>query len=140
LEDATTGSQGGPTPDGPRSYFERGLKSARLGFPDQAVKDFEEAAWLDPDNFEVQFNLGTAYLSMGMFEQAVSNLTRALALRPDAADAWGNRAVAWAAIGDDGRSAEDAAEAARHGGNPDGLAAVIEYVKGRRKPRLGLDV
>ena len=114
-------------------FFQRGLKSAQLGFPDQAATDFEEAAWLEPDNPEIQFNLGTAYLSMGDFEQAINNFTKAIDLNPEVSDAHGNRAVAHAAIGEDEKSEKDIAEAIRLGAPPDGLAAVIEYVKSQRK-------
>ena len=95
-------------------FFQRGLKSAQLGMPDKAAADFEEAAWLDPDNQEVQFNLGVANLSMADFEQAI------------------NRAVAHAAIGEDDKSEADVAEAVRLGAPPDGLGAVIDYVKKQR--------
>ncbi len=114
-------------------FFQRGLKSAQLGFPDRAAADFEEAAWIEPDNPEVQFNLGTAYLSMGDFEQAINNFTRAIDLNPGVADAHGNRAVAHAAISEDEKSEKDVAEAIRLGAPPDGLAVIIDYVKNRRK-------
>ena len=114
-------------------FFQRGLKSAQLGFPDRATTDFEEAAWLKPDNQEIQFNLGTAYLSMGDFEQAINNFTRVIAMNPEASDAYGNRAVAHTAIGEDDKSEKDVAEAIRLGAPPDGLAAIIEYVKNQRK-------
>ena len=114
-------------------FFQRGLKSAQLGFPDRATPDFEEAAWLEPDTQELQFNLGTAYLSMGDFEQAINNFTRVIAMNPEASDAYGNRAVAHTAIGEDDKSEKDAAEAIRLGAPPDGLAAIIEYVKNQRK-------
>ncbi|MDA1279966.1 MAG: tetratricopeptide repeat protein [Chloroflexi bacterium] len=114
-------------------FFQRGLKSAQLGIPDKAAADFEEAAWLDPENSEIQFNLGTAYLSMGDFEQAINNFTRAIELRPGVADAHGNRAVAHAAIGEDEKSDLDVTEAVRLGAPPDGLAVVIDYVKAKRK-------
>lgn len=115
------------------AYFQAGLRAAQAGLPDQAAKAFEEAAWLDPGNAEVQFNLGTAYISMGLFEQATVNLSIAVKLKPEMPDAWGNRAVAHAALGEDDRSHADFNEAVRRGGNPDGLRAVIEYVKSRRK-------
>ena len=79
------------TPETAREWFERGLELGRLGFPDRAAEAFEEAAWLDPEDAEVQFNLGTAYLSTGMFEQATVNLTRAVEMSPEMSDAWGNR-------------------------------------------------
>ncbi len=124
----------GPGPRDARGFFERGLKSAQLGLADKAIEDFEEAAWRDPDDPEVQFNLGTAYLSLGMFEQAVINLSAAIGLSPDMRDAWANRAVAHAALGEDARSDADTAAAVSRGGNADGLGAVIDYVKSRRKP------
>ena len=114
-------------------FFQRGLKSAQLGIPDKAVEDFEEAAWLDPENAEIQFNLGTAYLSMGDFEQSINNFSKALELKPGNSDAHGNRAVAHAAIGEDEKSGLDVAEAIRLGAPPDGLAAVIDYVKAKRQ-------
>lgn len=113
-------------------FFQRGLKSAQLGMPDKAAADFEEAAWLDPYNQEVQFNLGVAYLSMADFEQAINNFTRAIELNPGVADMYGNRAVAHAAIGEDDKSEADVAEAVRLGAPPDGLGAVIDYVKKQR--------
>ena len=122
------------TPDTADEYFQRGLKSAQLGQPDRAAADFEEAAWLDPDNATIQFNLGTAYLSMGMFEQALVNFDRTLALQPDMSDALGNRAVARTALSQDDRAAADIARAIELGAPPDGIHAVIEYVKARRQP------
>ncbi len=118
-----------------RGWLERGIKSAQLGFPDKAASDFEEAAWLDPDNVEIHFNLGTAHLSMGMFEQALVNFDRAIGLRPDMSDAIGNRAVTLTALGQDERAERDVARAVELGAPPDGLATVIEYVKTKRVAR-----
>ncbi len=114
-------------------FFNRGLKNAQLGIPDKAASDFEEAAWRDPDNHEIQFNLGVAYLSMGDFEQSINNFTKAIEMKPGVSDMYGNRAVAHAAIGEDEKSEADVAEAVRLGAPPDGLGAVIDYVKGQRK-------
>ena len=113
-------------------YFARGLKSAQLGQPDAAASDFEEAAWLEPENPTIQFNLGTAYLSMGLFEQAVINLDRCLELDPDSSDALGNRAVARTALGQDELAEMDIASAIELGAPPDGINAIVEYVKKRR--------
>lgn len=115
-------------------HFRKGIEAAQLGFPDKAAAEFEEAAYLEPDNAEVQFNLGTAYLSMGEFEQAIVNLSRAVELKPDMSDGWGNLAVAHAAIGEDDRSQLAVDQAVKCGAFPDGLATVIDYVKGRRAP------
>ncbi len=115
-------------------HFRKGIEAAQLGFPDRAAAEFEEAAYLEADNAEVQFNLGTAYLSMGEFEQAIVNLSRAVELKPDMSDGWGNLAVAHAAIGEDERSQRAVDQAVEQGAFPDGLAAVIDYVKSRRAP------
>ncbi len=116
-------------------WLERGLKSAQLGFPDKAAADFEEAAWLDPENADIHFNLGTAHLSMGMFEQALVNFDRTIELKPEMSDAIGNRAVALTALGQDERAEKDVARAVELGAPPDGLAAIIEYVKTKRVAR-----
>ena len=115
-------------------HFRRGIEAAQLGFPDKAAAEFEEAAHIDTDNAEVQFNLGTAYLTMGEFEQAIVNLSKAVELKPGMSDGWGNLAVAHAAIGEDKRSQRAADEAINLGAFPDGLAVVIDYVKSRRAP------
>lgn len=113
-------------------FFARGLKNAQLWIPDKAASDFEEAAWLDPENHEIQFNLGVAYLSMGDFEQAINNFSKAIELKPGVADMYGNRAVAHAAIGEDDKSAVDEAEAIKLGAPPEGLGAVLDYVRQQR--------
>ena len=48
-------------------HFRSGLNKVKLGLHDQAIEEFEKAAWEDPDNFEVQYNLGTAFLTIGEF-------------------------------------------------------------------------
>ena len=49
-------------------YFKSGLSKAKLGLHEEAISDFEKASWEDPQNFEIQFNLGTAYLTIGEFD------------------------------------------------------------------------
>lgn len=131
-EESTSADAEAKLPTTASGWLERGVRSAQLGFPDKAASDFEEASWLEPDNADVQFNLGTAHLSMGMFEQALVNFDRAVELKPDMTDAIGNRAVALTALGQDERAERDVALAVELGAPPDGLAAVIEYVKTKR--------
>ena len=114
------------------TYFNSAINKAKLGLHDEAIEDFEKAAWEDPENFEIQFNLGTAYLTIGEFEQAIVNLTRAIKISPKNSDAYGNRAVAKAAIGEDTESEKDKEEAIKFGANPDGINAVIDIVKDKR--------
>ena len=116
-----------------KHWFSKGLEYAKLGFPDKAAKHFEKAAWLDSENFEIQFNLGTAYLSMGMFEQALVNFDRVIKIKPKMPDAYGNRAVAYAALFEDELSENDRKRAIKYGEPPQGLEAVISHVKSIRK-------
>ncbi len=122
----------GEVPTDAAGWLARGLRSAQLGFPDKAAADFEEASWLDPENADIHFNLGTAHLSMGMFEQALVNFDRTIELAPDMSDAIGNRAVALTALGQDELAERDVARAVELGAPPEGLATVIEYVKTKR--------
>lgn len=116
-----------------KKLFEKGLKLAQLGNPMDASKLFEEAAWLDPKNSKIQFNLGTAHLSLGNFEQAIINLTNAISLDNNFVDAYGNRCVAYYAIGEDKNSSNDLEKAKSLGANEDGLNAILDYVKTKRK-------
>jgi tetratricopeptide (TPR) repeat protein len=127
-----------PVPDSALGFFKRGVRLAQLGFPDRAVKDFEEAAALAPDDAETQYNLGTAHLSLGMFEQALVNLDRTIALRPGSADAYGNRAVAFAALGDVVHSLRDIKAAVALGADGPGLEGIIRYVTAKRRMGHGL--
>ena len=113
-------------------FFERGLAFAQTGSHDQAAAEFEEAAWRDPTNAEVQYNLGTAYTLLGMLEQAIRNFDSAIRLEPDHRDSLANRAVAHAALGEDLQSAADTRDAERLGANPEGLAAALDYVREKR--------
>ena len=113
--------------------FDKGLKLAQLGNPNDASKLFEEAAWLDPENPKIQFNLGTAHLSLGNFEQAIINLSNDILLDNKLVDAYGNRCVAYYAIGEDENSSKDFKKAKSLGANEDGLMAILDYVKTKRR-------
>ena len=113
-------------------HFKSGLNKVKLGLHDQAIEEFEKAAWEDPGNFEVQFNLGTAYLTIGEFEQAIVNFSKALKINPKSSDALGNRAVAHLAIGEDKKSNEDKNEAIKNGAPPDGINSILDFVKEKR--------
>ena len=85
-------------------HFKLGLNKAKLGLHVEAIEEFEKAAWEDPNNFEIQYNLGTAFLTLGGFDQAIISFSNALKINPDNSDALGNRAVAYLEIGDDKKS------------------------------------
>jgi tetratricopeptide (TPR) repeat protein len=114
-------------------YFKSGLNKAKLGLHDESIIEFEKAAWEDPGNFEIQFNLGTVYLTIGEFEQAIVNFTKALKIEPESSDALGNRAVAYVAIGEDNKANIDKNSAIKFGAPKDGINAILDIVKEKRK-------
>ena len=59
-------------------HFKLGLNKAKLGLHVEAIEEFEKAAWEDPNNFEIQYNLGTAFLTLGGFDQAIISFSNAL--------------------------------------------------------------
>jgi len=114
-------------------HFKLGLNKAKLGLHVEAIEEFEKAAWEDPDNFEIQYNLGTAFLTLGGFDQAIISFSKALKINPDNSDALGNRAVAYLAIGDDKKSEEDKIAAIKMGAPPEGINTILEFVREKRK-------
>jgi tetratricopeptide (TPR) repeat protein len=63
------------------AYY-RGLTSARLGFPDQAIKDIEHALSLRPDLQPALLDLGIRYFETGQYDQAQDWLQRARLKQP----------------------------------------------------------
>tara|TARA_Y100000996_G_scaffold233327_1_gene183590 strand:+ start:6620 stop:7000 length:381 start_codon:yes stop_codon:yes gene_type:complete len=114
-------------------HFKSGLNKAKLGLHVEAIEEFEKAAWEDPNNFEIQYNLGTAFLTLGGFDQAIISFSNALKINPENSDALGNRAVAYLAIGDEKKSEEDKIAAIKMGAPPEGLNTILEFVREKRK-------
>ena len=114
-------------------HFKLGLNKAKLGLHVEAIEEFEKAAWEDPGNFEIQYNLGTAFLTLGGFDQAIISFSNALKIEPENPDALGNRSVAYLAIGDEKRSEEDKNAAIKMGAPPKGINTILEFVREKRK-------
>jgi serine/threonine-protein kinase len=114
-------------------HFKSGLNKAKLGLHVEAIEEFEKAGWEDPDNFEIQYNLGTAFLTLGGFDQAIISFSNALKIKPENSDALGNRAVAYLAIGDEKKSEEDKIAAIKMGAPPEGINTILEFVREKRK-------
>ena len=114
-------------------HFKSGLNKAKLGLHEEAIEEFEKAAWEDPDNFEIQYNLGTAFLTLGGFDQAIISFSNALKIKPENPDALGNRSVAYLAIGNEKKSEEDKIAAIEMGAPPEGLNTILEFVREKRK-------
>jgi tetratricopeptide (TPR) repeat protein len=85
----------------------RGTAYDESGQHIRAIRDFDEAIRLKP-NDAVAFNeRGFAYLGLGQFSRAVADYDRAVALGPDFAEAYNNRGVAYNQMGLWGRTIDD---------------------------------
>lgn len=73
--------------------LERGVRCAREGRLEEAVRRFRQALELDPRCAEAHSNLGNALREQGQFEEALLHLHRALESNPGLAEARLNLAV-----------------------------------------------
>ncbi len=64
-------------PDDPLVAYYRGLTNARLGFPDKAIRDIEQALSLRPDLTPAVLDLGILYFQTGQYQLAAQWLQRA---------------------------------------------------------------
>jgi tetratricopeptide (TPR) repeat protein len=67
---------------------------ARQGKSAEAIKPYQRALQLDPDNAEVHKNLGNALLQNGQADEAIAQYRSAVEIKPDYAEARYNLAVA----------------------------------------------
>ena len=102
-------------------------KLLNLGDYQGAIKDFDEAIRLEPQNAVAYFNRGTAYLHQGIedlaskkfehaieaFIEVVADYDEAIRLDPEYADAYGSRGVAFVYLEKYERAIEDYTEAIR---------------------------
>jgi len=63
-----------------RTHINLGEAYVKKGWTDLAIKEFEEAAKLDPNGAEAYNNLGAVYLEKGLTDQAITEFKRALEL------------------------------------------------------------
>ncbi len=73
-----------------------------------AIKDWEKAVALNPEDSEAYANIGTAWLIKKAYSNAISKFTKAIQLNPNYADAYLNRYIAYAKINQDNASLRDA--------------------------------
>jgi tetratricopeptide (TPR) repeat protein len=83
-----------------RVHFQYGNVLRALHQPDDAFREYTEAARLDPKLFEAHLNLGGALAERGRTDEAIDQLRQALDLQPHHAGARYNLATALLARGD----------------------------------------
>lgn len=66
-----------------KAYFNMGLAYNKIEKPDEAVKAFRQAAKLDPDNTDYEYELGLALGRAAQYQEAVYALQKAIDLDPD---------------------------------------------------------
>ncbi|PSP15784.1 MAG: hypothetical protein BRC58_11050 [Cyanobacteria bacterium QS_8_64_29] len=78
--------------------FNRGIARTLRGNYDAAVRDYDRAIELDPDNASAYFNRANARTQLGNLQGALSDFDAALRQNPEFAAALANRGVARAAL------------------------------------------
>jgi tetratricopeptide (TPR) repeat protein len=73
----------------------------------EAIKDFNKAIELNPEDANAYFNRGGAYRDTGNYGQAVKDFTRAIELSPKDADAYDNRGIAYDLKGEYAQALKD---------------------------------
>lgn len=75
-------------------HFERGNELSLNGQFEEAVREYEKALELEPDNVDVLTNLGVALYNLGQLDQAIEQYSTAIELAPKDADIHSNLAAA----------------------------------------------
>lgn len=73
-----------------KALEDMGLSAVRKGNMRVALKNLLEAAKLDPENADIQFDLAMVYRDLADYGKAEVHFKKALTLKPGFADAWNN--------------------------------------------------
>ena len=72
-----------------------------LGKYDEAIKCYDKAIEIDPDNSVVWNNKGLALSSLGKYDEAIKCYDKVIEIDPNDADAWNNKGLALSSLGND---------------------------------------
>jgi len=89
----------------------RGELYKHLNRPELALRDWNAAIQLKPDDFTLFLSRGNLLMSEGQFTQALSDFTRCIELRPEYPQGYAARAQAYAKLNQAERSEADLAKA-----------------------------
>jgi len=88
-----------PNPIYPFTLMRQGSVALQQGHFDQALKLFQEAASLQPNNATVYNMIGLCYFNKGQYPEALEAFGKALRLIPTFSDARNNRGATYLAMG-----------------------------------------
>ncbi len=88
-------------------YSNLGIKNARDGKYDQAIKDFDKPIQLDPEGVKFCHNRGLTYGHLGEYERAINDFDKAIQIDPQCANAYYNRGNTYTALGQYERAIKD---------------------------------
>ncbi|HEY9615594.1 MAG TPA: tetratricopeptide repeat protein, partial [Microcoleaceae cyanobacterium] len=91
LNSGTNAGKSNANPKEAQQYASWGAQKMQQGQYEAAVKDFTQAAQLDPDAAAIYVNRGLARHRMGDLGAAVQDYDKAIALNPQLAEAYSNR-------------------------------------------------
>ena len=115
-----------------QAHNNRGAVYAKLGQPERAIQDYDEAIRLNPQYALAHFNRGAAYLDLRQFRRAIDDLDEAIRLGNPLAGVYASRAVAYAALGEDAQSEADIDRALQLGFDPAVLTEEIDNLRNQR--------
>ena len=125
---------GGKSDNAAEMHNKEGLAAFSAGKYEEAIRHYNEALRIDPDNARAYNNRGVAHAKMGKFDRAISDYTKALELNPRFAEAYQNRALANFRARDYDRSCSDLKQFRQLGGTPSPeFVKDLESASGRGK-------
>jgi tetratricopeptide (TPR) repeat protein len=75
-------------------WFNKGFALSSLGKHDEAIKAYDDAIRLNPNDASAWNNKGTALYTQGKYDDAIKAFDEAIRLNPKYADAWNNKGTA----------------------------------------------
>jgi len=95
------------SPHKARAYNNRGLANYYQNHMPEALRDFNKALVLKPDNFTAYINRGFLFYNQGNFTQALADDNKAIAINPQEAQAYNNRGLVYYSEGNWAQSVID---------------------------------
>jgi tetratricopeptide (TPR) repeat protein len=134
-----------PTLEGTRAdeLCQQGISHASLGRHAEALRCYDEALRLRPNEAVLHSNRGNALSHLGRFEEALTAFGRALAIAPRYDGAFANRAIAHARAGRFGEALRDADHAlalnARSAGSWQARGVALAHLRRREEAIAAYD-